>query len=197
MQPMFTGIVQGLGRIEVQRGSALTVALPSRLYGRLIAGGSIAVNGVCLTAATVEDSRFQADVSGETASRTTLGSLGIGTRVNLELPLGPDGLLDGHIVLGHVDAIGRIQALHPDREGWSLTVSYLPAFARYVTEKGSIAVDGISLTPFGVSAAAFRCAVIPATYEGTSLQDRHPGDAVNLEFDILGKYVERMMPHVR
>lgn len=194
---MFTGIVQGLGRIEARRGAALTVTLCSGLGDRLVAGGSVAVNGVCLTAVQTDPVRFRADVSGETASRTTLGTLVVGARVNLELPLTPEALLDGHIVLGHVDVIGRITALHPDREGWTLAVSYPPEFSRYVVEKGSIAIDGISLTPFGASAAAFRCAVIPATYEGTTLQDRHPGDAVNLEFDVLGKYVEKMMTHVR
>ncbi len=194
---MFTGIVQGLGQIEAQRGSALTIRLPAHLRERLVRGGSIAVNGVCLTAIEIGKTHFQAEISQETASRTTLGTLQLGMRVNLELPLTPQALLDGHVVLGHVDAIGRVKRFHPDQEGWALTISYPPVFERYVVEKGAIAVDGVSLTPFGRTAASFRCAVIPATYAGTTLQDRHTGDAVNLEFDILGKYVERMIAHVR
>jgi len=186
-----------LGRVDAQRGSALTITLPVPLEGRLTVGGSIAVNGVCLTAIETGRSSFRTDVSGETASRTTLGTLGVGARVNLELPLTPGALLDGHIVLGHVDAIGRVKTFHPDQGGWALTVSYPPAFAQYIANKGSVAVDGISLTPFAVNLTTFRCAVIPATYNGTALQDRHPGDAVNLEFDVLSKYVERWMTHVR
>ena len=190
---MFTGIVCEVGTLVAQRAGAITVEATGGILPRLSPGGSVAVNGVCLTVRTLAAGRFTAGVSGETAARTTLGRLPPGARVNLELPLRPGDGLDGHIVLGHVDAVGRVEKVVRRETGWEFTFGYPPEYARYLVEKGSIAVDGISLTAFGVTGARFTCAVIPATYAGTNLGDRHPGDAVNLEFDILGKYVERML----
>jgi len=163
----------------------------------LAVGGSIAVNGVCLTAREVGERLFSADVSRETMSRTTLGTLRAGMTANLELPLTADRGFDGHWVLGHVDAVGRIRSLHREKEAWTLIVSFPPAGHRYLVDKGSIAVDGISLTPFDVHEDSFRCAIIPETFEKTCLRDRRPDDPVNLEYDILAKYVERMMRDVR
>jgi riboflavin synthase len=190
---MFTGIICGVGTVVAAGAGAITVDVPEGIAPRLRPGGSVAVNGVCLTVRALTGRRFTADVSGETAVRTTLGRLRPGVRVNLELPLRPEDGLDGHIVLGHVDAIGRVEKMVRRETGWEFVFGYPPEYARYLVEKGSIAVDGISLTAFGVTAARFVCAVIPETYENTNLRDRHPGDAVNLEFDILGKYVERML----
>ena len=190
---MFTGIVQAVGHVATLTGSVITVRAPRELVEQLAPGGSVAVNGVCLTVRERTRERFTADISTETATRTALGELAPEARVNLELPLRPADGIAGHIVLGHVDAIGRVAKIVRRESGWEFTFSYPPAYARYLVEKGSIAVDGISLTAFAVTAAQFRCAVIPATYAGTNLGDRHPGDAVNLEFDILGKYVERML----
>jgi riboflavin synthase len=149
-----------------------------------------------LTVRRLLDDAFVATISEETASRTTIGRLRTGTRVNLELPLTPQSGLDGHWVLGHVDTVGRIQALFRERTGWSLIVSHPGSYSRYVVNKGSVTIDGISLTSFAAEPGSFRCAVIPETYEQTTLQDRRSGDPVNLEFDILGKYVERMMRNV-
>ncbi len=193
---MFTGIVQAIGEVLRADPGSLEVSLPAPLEGSLAIGGSIAVNGVCLTARTVRRSSFTADVSSETATRTTLGVLRAGLSVNLEAAVGPSRALDGHWVLGHVDAVGKIGGLFREKEGWSLVVSFPPAFAKYVAEKGSIAVDGVSLTPFSVTNDSFRCALIPETYDATVFHARRAGDPVNLEFDVLAKYVERMIAHV-
>ena len=170
--------------------------LDRSLHGRLVLGASVAVNGTCLTVRRLLEDGFVASVSEETASRTSFEFLRTGTRVNLEWPLTPQSGLDGHLVLGHVDTVGRIRALVRERSGFTLHVSYPGEYSRYVVEKGSVAVDGISLTTFAIDPGAFRCAIVPETYEQTTLQDRRGGDPVNLEFDILGKYVERMMSHV-
>ncbi len=193
---MFTGIVQAIGEVLRASPGSLEVSLPAALEGSLAVGGSVAVNGVCLTARTVGSGSFAADVSPETAARTTLGALRSGSAANLELAVAPGRALDGHWVLGHVDAVGKIGGLYREKEGWSLIVSFPPKFAKYVADKGSIAVDGVSLTPFAVTGDSFRCALIPETYEATVFHERRPGDPVNLEFDILAKYVERMIGHV-
>ncbi len=190
---MFTGIVQAVGRVAVVTGNSVVIRAPRGVLEQLAPGGSVAVNGVCLTARRCTPADFTADISTETAARTTLGKLAPGARVNLELPLRPTDGLDGHIILGHIDTIGRVEKIVRREKGWVFTFSYPPEYARYLVEKGSIAVDGISLTVFTVRSSSFQCAVIAETYETTNIQDRHPGDAVNLEFDILGKYVERML----
>jgi len=194
---MFTGIVQATGSVVRVSATAIEVALTSDVRRSLAVGGSIAVNGVCLTAREVGATSFSADVSRETLSRTTLGTLRAGMAVNVELPLTADRGFDGHWVLGHVDAVGRIRSLYREKEAWTLIVSFPPAGHRYVVDKGSIAVDGISLTPFDVREDSFRCAIIPETFEKTCLRERRPDDPVNLEYDILAKYVERMMRDVR
>ena len=193
---MFTGIVQGLGLVRSVRPSALTIELPVSFRERIEIGGSVAVNGVCLSARELQTDAFVADLSKETVSRTTLGNLRPGRHVNLELPISPNSGLDGHWVLGHVDAMGRVQALYRESSGWTLIVEFPTQYRRFIVEKGSIAVEGISLTPYDLDGGSFRCAIIPETYESTVLKEQRRGDSVNLEFDILAKYVERMMRFV-
>ncbi|MDD5220112.1 MAG: riboflavin synthase [Candidatus Bipolaricaulis sp.] len=193
---MFTGIVQAIGVVLRAGPGSFEVSLPVSLEGSLAVGGSIAVDGVCLTARSVQRDSFAADISSETAARTTLGSMRVGSAANLELAVSVNRALGGHWVLGHVDAVGKVSGLFREKEGWSLIVSFPPKFARYVAEKGSVAVDGVSLTPFAVTGDSFHCALIPETYEATAFHERRAGDSVNLEFDILAKYVERMIAHV-
>ena len=191
--PMFTGIVQGLGVVRGLSRSEIEIAAPGGWGDGLHPGASVAVNGVCLTIAALADDAFHADLSAETLSRTTFGTFRAGIRVNLERAVTPADALDGHLVLGHVDAVGTVKGLHREGDGWVLIVGYPPAHRGLVAEKGSIAVDGISLTPYGLDGATFRCAMIPETYARTNVQDRRTGDRVNLEFDVLAKYVERMV----
>ncbi len=193
---MFTGIIEGIGLVRKKSRNALEVGLPPALHARLTLGASIALNGVCLTVFAITEESFSADISQETMLRTALGALRPGVRVNLELAVSTERALDGHIVLGHVDTVGRIKAIRRERENWSFIVSYPAEFRSYVVEKGSIAVDGISLTPYALTGTTFRCAVIPTTFNGTILKDRHVGDPVNIEFDILAKYVEGMIRRV-
>jgi riboflavin synthase len=186
---MFTGIVQGLGVLGERQGTVLEVHVPAPMATRLAKGASIAVNGVCLTVRELRGESFLADLSQETASRTTLGQLHAGARVNLELPVSPNGFLDGHLVLGHVDAVGRVKAIRRGTDEWQFIVAYPPQYRDHLVEKGSVAVDGISLTPFSITGTTFQCAIVPHTFSETNLSKRAVGDAVNLEFDILGKYV--------
>ena len=192
--PMFTGIVRDLGLLEELRRDRLEIS--TSLREKLTLGASIAVNGVCLTVSELTRNGFRADISLETFDRTSLGRQHLRARVNLELPLTLEGGLDGHIVLGHVDTVGKVQMVSREREGWKFLFSYPTEFRAYVADKGSVAVDGISLTPFAATGRSFRVAVIPRTYETTALQDRRVGDPVNIEFDILAKYVEGMVRHV-
>jgi riboflavin synthase len=193
---MFTGIVQGLGLLKRATSGEVEIAVPDHLRSQLGLGDSVAVNGVCLTVRRITDNGFVADLSRETASRTGFGRLRTGARLNLERALPAGGGLDGHLVLGHIDTVGRVQAFFREGEGWVLIVGYPPSFSHLIAEKGSIAVDGISLTPFRLEAQTFRCAIIPETVERTNLQGLRAGDPVNLEFDVLAKYVERMMQRV-
>jgi riboflavin synthase len=191
--PMFTGIVQGLGTLRSLTRETAEISAPAELLAGLVPGASVAVNGVCLTASAIDREAFRATLSQETFSRTTFGSLRFGVRVNLELALAANARLDGHMVLGHVDAVGTIKGLFREGEGWILIVGYPPTHRALIAEKGSIAVDGISLTPYGLESGTFRCSLIPETYARTTMQDRRSGDPVNLEFDVLAKYVERMV----
>jgi riboflavin synthase len=193
---MFTGIVEATGSILRLSPSLIEIEFPSSWRGRLLVGGSVAVNGVCLTMRGIEERSFSSDLSRETWARTTFGALHAGVGVNLELPLSPSDRLDGHWVLGHIDGVGHVRSLTHERDAWSLVISFSPQARRYVVDKGSIAVDGVSLTPFDVREDTFRCAIIPETYERTCLRERRPGDPVNLEYDVLAKYIERMMRHV-
>ena len=194
---MFTGIIEELGTVEsIQTGGTsgrLRVRAPL-VCADLHEGDSISVNGVCLTAVGLRGPSFDADASPETLSRSSLGSLRPGGIVNLERALLPTSRLGGHIVQGHVDATGEVVAAQPLGDGnWWLSVRYPAVLDRYLVLKGSIAVDGISLTIASIDGGVFGLAIIPHTWEQTNLRTRRPGDAVNLETDILAKYVEKML----
>ncbi|MFI1016985.1 riboflavin synthase [Streptomyces sp. NPDC020965] len=193
---MFTGIVEELG--EVTAVENLGDSSRIRLRGPLVTDGakhgdSIAVNGVCLTVVETGDGEFTADVMAETLNRSSLGVLAAGSRVNLERPTAVGDRLGGHIVQGHVDAVGTIAERTPS-EHWELVRISLPAgVARYVVEKGSITVDGVSLTVVDAGSDHFTVSLIPTTLALTTLGRKQPGDPVNLEVDIIAKYVERLL----
>ncbi|GAB2914473.1 riboflavin synthase [Streptomyces heilongjiangensis] len=193
---MFTGIVEELG--EVTAVENLGDSSRFRLRGPVVTqgakhGDSIAVNGVCLTVVEHEDDWFTADVMAETLKRSSLGALTVGSRVNLERPMAVGERLGGHIVQGHVDGTGRIIERKPS-ENWEIVTISLPAdLTRYVVEKGSITVDGISLTVVEAGPDHFTVSLIPTTLDLTTLGRKQPGDPVNLEVDVIAKYVERLL----
>ncbi|WP_328622004.1 riboflavin synthase [Streptomyces sp. NBC_00354] len=193
---MFTGIVEELG--EVTAVEQLAEASRFRLRGPVVTDGakhgdSIAVNGVCLTVVETADGEFTADVMQETLNRSSLGALQKGSRVNLERPMALGGRLGGHLVQGHVDGTGEILSRTPS-EHWEIVKVALPAhLSRYVVEKGSITVDGVSLTVVEAAADYFTISLIPTTLALTTLGIKQPGDPVNLEVDVLAKYVERLL----
>ncbi|MBP7866174.1 MAG: riboflavin synthase [Acidobacteria bacterium] len=189
---MFTGIVEAVGTVRRAGAHALTLEAPT-LVPRLNRGDSVAVNGVCLTASRLEERHFEADVSAETLSRTNLGALRPGSPVNLETALTLGKPLGGHLLTGHVDCTGRLAEIRRSPESWVVHVTFPPGFARYVVDRGSIAVDGVSLTVAAVEGDGVRLALIPHTLGETTLSGTRPGTVVNLEFDILGKYVARCL----
>jgi len=188
LKPMFTGIVRAVGKVVRLEPQRLWI---TRENLEVSLGASVAVNGVCLTVAALDGEKMAFDLSWETLARTNLGELGPGDPVNLEPALRPGAELGGHFVLGHVDTVGKITILARRGEDFLLEVSFDPRFAELLADKGSVAVDGISLTPFSVGEGTFRCAIVPYTWENTNLRFRRVGDRVNLEFDILAKYVRR------
>ncbi|MCW3050121.1 MAG: riboflavin synthase, alpha subunit [Solirubrobacterales bacterium] len=192
---MFTGLVEDLGTVAAvdATGDGVRLTLESRLARELGEGDSISVNGVCLTAVGVCGDRFGADVMHETLRRSSLGEVAAGSRVNLELALRADARLGGHMVQGHVDGVGAVAAVRPDGFARIVTVEADPALLRYVVEKGSIAVDGVSLTVARVGDSDFDVSLIPETLERTNLGRAEPGAPVNLEVDILAKYVEKLV----
>jgi riboflavin synthase len=192
---VFTGLVADLGTVTAVDAGAdgVRLAVASRLEHELGEGDSIAVNGVCLTATALEDGTFRADVMHETLRRSSLGQVGEGTRVNLELPLRPADRLGGHFVQGHVDGVGAVRAVTEDGFARMVEIAAPPEVLRYVVEKGSIAIDGVSLTVASVTDDGFSVSLIPETLERTNLGDAAPGRPVNLEVDVLAKYVERLV----
>ena len=193
---MFTGLVADLGTVAAvdatDDGVRLRVA--TALAGDLADGDSIAVNGVCLTAVGADEDGFGADVMRETLRRSSLAEVRPGARVNLELPLRADERLGGHVVQGHVDGLGAILEVRDDGFARIVTIAADPALLRYVVEKGSIAVDGVSLTVSAVDDETFAVSLIPETLERTTLGAAGHGAPVNLEVDILAKYVEKLLP---
>lgn len=197
---MFTGIIEHQGTVESLNlktdGGRVTIHAPT-VAPSLAVSNSIAVNGCCLTIVDLHNGRLSADLSGETIVKTSFGANGgepkKGARVNLEQPLTAGKEFGGHFVLGHVDTVGRVAHLTPEGENWWFGVEVPAEFARYVVPKGSITIDGISLTVARWESNIADIAVIPYTYQHTNIRDRKPGDAVNLEGDILGKYVERYL----
>lgn len=190
---MFTGLVEAVGQLVERTPTAggYRMRITTALASELSAGDSLAVNGVCLTVIRSETGDISADVGPETNRVTTLGSLAPGALVNLERPLRADGRLGGHFVQGHVDAVGRLEAIRPEAEFHWLTVSFPPHLAPYLVQKGSIAVDGISLTIASLGAAAFEVQIVPFTMQHTNLGRAHARDGVNLECDMVAKYVVR------
>jgi riboflavin synthase len=194
---MFTGIIEETGEvIEINDTGAFRtiVVRGTSVLDDLRLGSSIAVNGVCLTARSIQAGIFSAEMSRETLDRTSLGSLGKGAIVNLERPMRADSRFGGHIVQGHVDGVGRIRKFDRDGDAWILEVTYPAGGSRYIVEKGSITVDGISLTVAALPGpGVFSVAIIPHTFENTNLRKAKAGDPVNLEFDVLAKYVENLI----
>ena len=193
---MFTGIIEELGRVRSieRRGTGVRMVVEARTVTEGTKDGdSIAVNGVCLTAIDVKSDSFSADGSRETLERSTLANLRAGSRVNLERAVTPATRLGGHIVQGHVDARGSYLNAAEQGGSWTVRVAYPPEMARYLVYKGSVAVEGISLTVAALADDYFEIAVIPKTWAVTNLSHLKPNDAVNLEADIIAKYVERIL----
>lgn len=193
---MFTGIIEEVGTLRsVQRGahSAVLTIGASRVLSDLKIGDSVAVNGVCLTATRLLPDGFTADVMHETLNRSALGTLGPGSPVNLERAMAAGGRFGGHIVSGHIDGTGTITALRKDDNAVWYTISASQELLRYIVEKGSIAIDGISLTVAEVGESWFSISAIPHTVAVTTLGEKRPGDTVNLENDVIGKYVEKLL----
>ena len=197
---MFTGIVEEKGTVvrtePAEQGLRILVDAP-RVAGALAIGDSIAVNGVCLTVVETSSSGFSADVVKETLDRTNLGALRPGSTVDLERPMPASGRFDGHIVQGHVDGVGRVARLTAEGESVRMAITIPAGLARYAVEKGSMTVDGVSLTIAGLTETGFEVALIPHTLAVTVLGERQPGDLVNLEVDVIAKYVERLLEEQR
>ena len=193
---MFTGIIEELASVRSieERGENARLIISARLVTEgTNHGDSISVNGVCLTALDIEPDSFAADVSRETLLRSTLGSLKPGAPVNLERAVTPATRLGGHIVQGHVDARGEFVSVEDHGESWTVRIAYPKEIGRYLVFKGSVAVEGISLTIAGLTDDYFEIAIIPKTWEVTNLSSLKPGDPVNIEVDILGKYIEKLL----
>ena len=193
---MFTGVIEEVGEIvAVKRGqvsSRLSIR-GEKIFSDLKLGDSVAVNGVCLTATTISGRVFEADVMAETLRRTNLGSFANGTRVNLERAMAAGGRFGGHIVSGHIDGTGRIASMKREENAVWVRIDTGDDILRYIIEKGSVAIDGISLTVAEVGEGYFKVSVIPHTGEETTLLRKRPGEIVNLENDVVGKYVEHLM----
>jgi riboflavin synthase len=192
---VFTGLVEDLGRVTASEssGDGLRITIETRLAGELKPGDSVAVNGVCLTAVAVHERSFAADVMNETVTRTSLSGARPGAVVNLELPMRVGDRLGGHMVQGHVDGLGTVRDIRDDGFARRVEVAIPGALRRYVVEKGSIAVDGISLTVAELGERSFTVSLIPETLERTNLGTAELGRNVNLEVDVLAKYVEALM----
>lgn len=196
MIKMFTGIIEETGKIESvangNKSAIITIIADKVLKGTKI-GDSIAVNGVCLTVTSISGNKFTADVMAETIRRSSLGTLKHGSKVNLERAMAADGRFGGHIVSGHIDGTGVIRSLEREDNAVWVEIETPDKLLKYIVEKGSIAIDGISLTVAKLTDDSFSVSVIPHTGEETTLLAKKPGDIVNLENDIVGKYVERLM----
>lgn len=193
---MFTGIVEEVGVVAAigrSPGACVLSIRAERVFEDLKIGDSVAVDGVCLTAASISEHMFTADVMAETMRRSSLGALKQGGRVNLERAMPADGRFGGHLVSGHIDGTGRIQSLVPEGHAVWVTVAADESLIKYVVQKGSVAIDGISLTVVGVMQNGFRVSVIPHTGRETTLLTKKSGDIVNIECDMVGKYVEKFV----
>ena len=193
---MFTGIVEELGRVALVKFGRLVISA-SRVLEGMEPGGSLNINGACLTVTSLDDGSFSVDVMPETLKRTSLGRLAIGDEVNLERPLALGGRLGGHLVQGHVDATGRVASARCHQEATLLEFEAPAEVMPYIVEKGFIAVDGISLTVTARGEGSFRVSVVDFTRRHTNLGKRRPGDLVNLEVDIIAKYVAQLTQSVQ
>jgi riboflavin synthase len=192
---VFTGLVQDLGKVTAVDATddGVTLAVRTRLAGEIAEGDSVAVEGVCLTATAIADGHFSAAVMHETLRRSSLAEAALGSDVNVELALRASDRLGGHFVQGHVDGLGAVRDVREDGFARVVTVGAPPELLRYVVEKGSIAVCGVSLTVVGVGDDWFSVSLIPETLERTTLGNAAPGDPVNLEVDVVAKYVEKLV----
>ena len=194
---MFTGLVEGVGTLaarETRGGDArLTIDVGTLPFERVEMGESISVNGVCLTVVGFDTAHFEADASNETLGLTTLGALPLGRALNLERAMRPDDRLGGHLVSGHVDGIGQVLQVSDDARAQRWTIAAPKLLLRYIAQKGSICVDGVSLTVNAVDDAAFEVALVPHTIAHTAFARTNVGDAVNLEVDLVARYVERLL----
>ena len=192
---LFTGLVQDLGKVTaVDAGDdGVTLGVRTRLAGEIAEGDSVAVDGVCLTATEIADGHFRAEVMHETLRRSSLGAAAQGSDVNIELALRASDRLGGHIVQGHVDGLGSVRDVREDGFARLVTIAAPSGLLRYVVEKGSIAVNGVSLTVVGVGEDWFSVSLIPETLERTTLGNAAPGAPVNLEVDVVAKYVEKLV----
>lgn len=193
---MFTGIIEHMGTVESLKldaeGGRLTIQAPG-VASHLAVANSVAVDGCCLTVVSVRGDKFSSDLSAETIRKTSMGEWKAGSRVNLEQPMTAGKEFGGHFVLGHVDTTGRVTRLDPEGENWWYGVEVPEAFAKYIVPQGSIAIDGISLTVARWNGRVAEAAILPFTYKHTNIRNKKIGDAVNLEGDVLGKYVERYL----
>ena len=193
---MFTGIIESVGKVTgiESRGEAIRLTVAAGSIAEDVAlGESVAINGVCLTVTDASAPHISFDAVYETMRKTSLGSLQNGDSVNLERALAVGGRLGGHIVQGHVDGTGRIASIRPQGNSWYMFIEAGPDLMRYIVTKGSVCIDGISLTVADASERTFALSIIPHTWDNTTLRDRRAGDVINIECDILGKYVERML----
>ncbi|WP_302279686.1 riboflavin synthase [Brachyspira pilosicoli] len=189
---MFTGIVEEIGTVKSVQSKVITIEA-SKIFDDLHLGDSVAVNGTCLTVSSFDNKIFNADVTQETLNRTNLGSLKNGSKVNLERAMTLSGRFGGHIVSGHIDGVGSIKSMKKDDNAIILTIEVTKHLMKYIVEKGSVAVDGISLTVASLRDNTFSIAVIPHTLKETVLYYKKEGDKVNIENDVIGKYVERLL----
>lgn len=194
---MFTGIIEEIGTVKsIVKGakSAVLTITATKIFDDLRLGDSISTNGVCLTVTSISGNQFTADVMNETLKRSSLGALQTGSTVNLERAMSANGRFGGHIVSGHIDGTGIISAVQKEDIAIWYTIKAAPQLMRFILEKGSIAIDGISLTVAKVEKDCFAVSVIPHTAKETILSQKHVGSVVNLENDIVGKYIERLLP---
>ncbi|TWI02925.1 riboflavin synthase alpha chain [Luteimonas cucumeris] len=194
---MFTGLIEGVGRLatrESRGGDArLRIDAGTLAFNDVVLGESISVNGTCLTVVAFDDRHFEVDASNETLALTTLGALPVGHAVNLERAMRPDDRLGGHLVSGHVDGIGHVLAIHDDARAQRWKFSAPASLLKYIARKGSICVDGVSLTVNAIDDGGFEVALIPHTVSHTAFSQTRAGDAVNLEVDLVARYVERLL----
>jgi riboflavin synthase len=190
---MFTGIITNLGKVEEKSATRLVISSDKEFLEKVSMGMSIAVNGICLTAVSYDTTSFAIDFMPETAKRTAIGQLDIGSVVNLELPATSETFLAGHIVQGHVDAVGTVKSIEEKGNSKVFTITIPEGISKYIVEKGSITVNGISLTVIDVTEKAFTVGIIPHTWENTMLHTATEGAIVNLEVDVLAKYLEKLI----